>query len=112
MYLKQHKKALYPVFLRGEFRGLLDIAEVPPHCPMLMSKNVLKKWNVDMCFGQGCLKIHKFDVTIPFNEHDVPVVNILDVTKEQLKRQWNLIPDVCKLSNQNSNPNGNAVGCS
>ena len=49
-YLKLHKKALYPVFLRGKFRGLLDIAEVPPHCPMLMSKNVLKKWDVDMCF--------------------------------------------------------------
>ena len=106
------QKALYPVFLRGEFRGLLDIAEVPPHCPMLMSKNVLKKWNVDMCFGPGCLKIQNFDVTIPFNEHDVPVVNILDVTKEQLKRQWNLIPDMCKLSNPESNPNGNAVGCS
>ena len=42
------KKALYPVFLRGKFRGLLDIAEVPPHCPMLMSKNVLKKWDVGM----------------------------------------------------------------
>ncbi len=42
------QKALYPVFLRGEFRGLLDIAEVTPPCPMLMSKNVLKKWNVDM----------------------------------------------------------------
>ena len=102
------QKALYTVFLRGEFRGLLDIAEVQPHCPMLMSKNVLKKWNVDMCFGTGCLKIHKFNITIPFNEQDVPIVNILDVTPEQLKGQWNLIPDICKLDNQSSN----AVGCS
>ena len=86
---------------------LLDIAEVQPHCPMLMSKNVLKKWNVDMCFGKGCLKIHNFDVTIPFNEHDVPIVNILDVTPEQLKGQWNLIPDICKLDKQS----GHAVGC-
>ena len=107
-YLKLHKKkALYPVFLRGKFRGLLDIAEVPPHCPMRMSKNVLKKWDVDMCFGQGCLKIHKFDVTIPFNDCDVPTVDILDVTPEQLNGQWDLIPDICKLDKQN----GNAVGC-
>ena len=101
------QKALHPVFLRGDIRGLLDIAEVQPHCPMLMSKNVLKKWNVDMCFGPGCLKIHKFDVTIPFNEHDVPIVNILDVTPEQLKGQWDLIPDMCKLDKQS----GHAVGC-
>ena len=76
-------KALYPVFLCGEFRRLLDIVEVLPHCPMLMSKNVLKKWNVDMCFGKGCLKIHKFGVTIPFTESDVPTVDMLDATPEQ-----------------------------
>ena len=46
------QKALYPVFLRGKFRGLLDIAEVTPHCTMLMPKNVLKKWNVDGCCGK------------------------------------------------------------
>ena len=86
MYLRRHKKSLCPVFLRGEFRGILDIAEVQPHCPMLMSKNVLTKWNVDLCFGEGCLKIHKFGVTIPFNDHDVPTVDIMDVTPEQLKK--------------------------
>ena len=46
--------------------------------------------------------------TIPFNEHAVPIVNILDVTPEQLKGQWNLIPDMCKLDKSN----GHAVGCS
>ena len=86
----------------------MDIAEVQPHCPMLMSKSVLKKWNVDMCFGEGCLKIHKFGVTLPFNECDVPTVSIMDVTSEQLKGQWDLIPDICKLDNQN----GNTLGCS
>ena len=101
------QKALYPVFLRGEFRGILDIAELQPHCPMLMSKNVLKKWDADMCFGKGCLKIHKFGLKIPFNEQDVPIVNIMDVTPEQLKGQWNLIPGMCKLDKHN----GNAVGC-
>ena len=85
-YLRLHKKALYPVFQCGNFRGVLDIAEVQPHCPMLMSKNVMKKWNVDMCFGTGCLNIHKFGVTIPFNECDVPTVGILDVTQDQLNR--------------------------
>ena len=81
---------------------------------MLMSKNVLKKWNVDMCFGKGCLKIHNFDVTIPFNEHDVPIVNILDVTPEQIKGQWNLIPDMCKLDNSNDTVTrfNQTVGCS
>ena len=61
MFLKQHQKALYPAFLKGTFRGLLDMAEVPDDCPMLMSKNVLKKWDADMCFGKGCLKIHNFN---------------------------------------------------
>ena len=54
-----------------------------------------------MCVGNGCMKIHKFGATIPFNEFDVPTVDILDVTPEQLKKQWDLIPGMCKIDQLN-----------
>ena len=58
-------------------------------------------------FGKGCLKINKFDVTIPFNEQDVPIVNILDVTREQLNAQWDSLPEMVKLGEHHSQ----TVGC-
>ena len=100
--MTQPQRHCIMLFRRGTFRGLLCMAEVPPDCPMLMSKNVLKTWDVDMCVGKECQKIHKFDVTIPFNEQDVPIVNILDVAKGQLKAQWDKIPDMVKMENQPS----------
>ena len=43
------------------------------------------------------MKLHKFNLEIPFNAHGVPVVNIMEMTKEQVKAQWNLIPDEMKI---------------
>ena len=37
----------YPVFLDKTFRGELDQAEVNNSCPQLLSKNVMKHWEVD-----------------------------------------------------------------
>ena len=92
--------SVYPVFVQGKYRGMLDIAEVPDDCPLLLSKSVLKKWDVDLCFGKGCMNINKFGVIIPFNEQEVPIVNITDVTKVQLSQQWSNIPDLVKMADK------------
>ena len=39
-----NKKYFYPVFIRGEYRGILDQASVPVNCPQLLSKMVMQNW--------------------------------------------------------------------
>ena len=65
-------------------RRLLGIAEIPESCPMLMSQNVLKKWDVGMCFGKGHMRVRKFKLATPFNEHEILGANLLGMTKEQV----------------------------
>ena len=91
------RKVLYPVFMEGVYRGVLDEAEVPVDCPMLLSKMVLRKWDADMCFGKGVTRVNKFDLEVPFNEQDIPVINILDVTPDQIWNQWYQIPEQFRL---------------
>ena len=88
-----YKKYYYPVFVKGEFRGVLDQASVEVKCPQLLSKKVMKNWDVDLCFGKSKMKINKFGVNLPFSETGVPLVNIFDFTLEDLKKQWHKIPE-------------------
>lgn len=81
------QKVYYPDFLEGVYRGVLDQAEVPVDCPMLLSKMVLRKWDADMCFGKGVTRLNKFNVEVPFSHADIPVINILDVTAQQVWEQ-------------------------
>jgi DNA uptake protein ComE-like DNA-binding protein len=91
-------KHYYPVFVKGEYRGTLDQAEVNCDCPQLLSKQMMKKWDVDLCFGKSQTKIHKFNVEFPFSAHDVPIVNIFDFDSKQLNEQWHKIPDHFKIN--------------
>jgi len=58
---------------------------------------MMKKWDVDLCFGKSKTKINKFGVEIPFSAKDVPIVNIFDFTAKTLSDQWDRIPDHFKV---------------
>ena len=46
-----------------------------------------------MWFGKGAMRVNKFNLAIPFNDHEVHVVNFLNMTKAQVKGQRHLILD-------------------
>ena len=96
------KKYFYPVFIKGEYRGILDQASVPVNCPQLLSKMVMRKWDVDLCFGSEKTRINKFNVELPFSSSQVPIVNIFDVSTEQLASEWKKIPVYFKLDHVNT----------
>jgi hypothetical protein len=91
------KKYYYPVFLKNIFRGALDQARVDVDCPQLLSKGIMKKWSVDLCFGPGETRIHKFKVNVPFTSDDVPMVNIFDMDVQSVIDQWDKIPKHFKV---------------
>ena len=62
------------------------------------TKMVMKKWDVDLCFGKSLVRINKFQVNLPFSDRDVPMVNIIDVTPQQIHDQWSDIPEHYKIS--------------
>ena len=103
------KKIFYPVFIEGKYRGVLDQAEVNVDCPQLLSKMVMRKWDVDLCFGKSQTRINKFGVNLPFNNKSVPIVNILDVTSEQLKEQWDKIYNQSILIDEQENKFNNLL---
>ena len=93
-------KYYYPVFIKGIFRGTLDQAEVNTACPQLLSKKMMKQWDMDLCFGKQITKMNKFGVQVPFSkEKDLPLVNIFDFTAEDVAKQWSKIPDHFKIKN-------------
>ena len=92
------EKYFYPCFVKGIYRGVLDQAAVDVTCPQLLSKQVMEKWDVDLCMGKKKTKINKFNVQVPFStEKQVPVVNIFDITPEQLAAEWHRIPNHFKM---------------
>ena len=102
---KSTKKYLYPSFFLGKFRGVLDQASVPLKCPQLLSKGVMKTWDVDLRFGKGVTFIGKWNVEIPFNDKDIPMVNVFEVTPEQVQQQWHKIPDHFKATSSDYDSN-------
>ena len=92
MWSNRQINTFTPSFFEGVYKGTLDQASVPVECPQLLSKGVMKKWDVDLCFGKGVIKIHKFGIEVPFNSRGVPMVNILDVTAEQVRDQMGPSP--------------------
>ena len=93
---------MHPVFLRGIYRGLLDMASVPDDCTMLMPKNTLTTWKVELCVGSVYLRIAKLKLIIPSVEQFVPIVNVFDVADEEFKEQCRLMPDVVTLNNRHT----------
>ena len=45
------KAYLYPVFHKGQIIDVIDIARIKPECPSLTSKKQMKKWKVNLDFG-------------------------------------------------------------
>ena len=88
---------LYPTFLEGEYKGILDQCEVPADCPQLFSKSMLKSWDVDLRFGKQKIVINKFDIELPFSSRQLPIINIFDFTEKSLKKIWDTIPDHFKI---------------
>jgi hypothetical protein len=75
-------------------------ASVDVPCPSLLALPVMKIWDLDICAGKGVIKIHKFGVTIPF-EDGLPYVDIFDAKESGIDGQ---IPIVFKrtIDEQNS----------
>ena len=61
----------HPSLLEGKYRGVLDQASVNLKCPQLLSKGVMKTWNVDIRLGKSVTFINELNVEIPFNERDI-----------------------------------------
>ena len=95
--MEASKKYFNPCFLDGMYRGTIDQASVDVQCPQLLAKCTMKIWNTDLCFGESMMKVHKFNYQKPFNEKDIPMINIFEVTSEQLVTNWHLIPKHYKL---------------
>ena len=91
-------KYFYPVFIEGKYRGALDQASVDAACPQLLSKMVMKIWDVDLRLGRGYMHIGKFDVDIPFGIKDTPICDIFDFELNDIKKLWPSIPDCYKLT--------------
>ena len=51
-----------------------------------------------MDIGKSQLEIGKYNMTVPFTDTKVPVIDILDVGFDQLQKQWHDIPAYFKLS--------------
>ena len=66
-------------------------------CPQLFSKGAMKDYDVDLCFGEQLMKLHKFKVDLPFSSAGVPMINIFDFTEEDLQREWPKIPMYFKI---------------
>ena len=64
----------------------------------MIVKYVLEQWDCRLDIGKSQLEIGKYDMVVPFTESKVPVVDILDVTSDQLHKQWKSIPEYYKLS--------------
>ncbi len=71
---------IYPVIFQNIYRGHMFQASVDVPCPSLLALPVMNQWGLDICAGKGVIQIHKFGVTIPF-EDGLPYVNIF-VAKE------------------------------
>ena len=90
--VKSIGKKLYPVFLNGKFRGILDLAIIDGNCPMLLSKTMMTKWGCTLDFGRKEMYLGKFGLVTSFNSRDVPIVNIMDFTKKDVRSQKACIP--------------------
>ena len=75
---------IYPVIFQKIERGHMFQASVDVPCPSLLSLPVMKQWDLDICAGKGIIQIHKFGVTIPF-EDGLPYVNISDAKESGIK---------------------------
>ena len=54
---------------------------------------------------KGVTFIGKWNVEIPFNDKDIPMVNVFEVTPEQVQQQWHKIPDHFKASSTDYDSN-------
>ena len=68
---------MYPVFHKGKIIDVIDIARIPPECPCLTSKKQMKKWKVNLDFGDQLAHIKKHDIKAPFINHS-PFMDMLD----------------------------------
>ena len=75
-------------------------ASVDVPCPSLLALPVMKQLDLDICAGKGVIQIHRFGVTIPF-EDGLPYVDIFDAKESGINVT---IPTVFKrtLEEQNS----------
>jgi hypothetical protein len=67
----------YPVFLKGKFVGLIDIALLEVPCPPLFSLGMAKKWACKTDHEVGVIEIKKFNHKVYFS--DTPYLNILEI---------------------------------
>ena len=77
---------VYPVFIYGIFRGVIDIAECTVPCPPLFSLGMAEKWECISDHKKKQLILGKYRVTIPFRK-STPYLDVLDldvVSKETI----------------------------
>ena len=69
---------LYPVFLGGKLVGAVDIADIPPECPMLWSKRMMHDWKHVLDFANQQTIVGKFGLSVPFTD-GIPILNIFEI---------------------------------
>ena len=52
---------MYPVFFDGKIVDVIDIARISPECPPLVSKKLMKKWDVSLDFGEQKAHVKKHE---------------------------------------------------
>ena len=77
----------YPVFIKGELVGSIDIARIQADCPALFSKRMMKEWKMTLDFDKQETVIKSLNCVFPF-KNTVPVLDIFQlpetVTPENL----------------------------
>ena len=72
------KSFMYPVFRDGKLIDVVDLARISPECPPLISKGVMKDWNVNLNFGDQVTEVQKHGFNTPFIK-DSPFVDLFDM---------------------------------
>ena len=69
---------MYPVFKNGKIVDVYDAARIKPECPSLTSKRQMKKWKVNLDFGEQLADVKQLNVKSPFINGS-PFMDILDL---------------------------------
>ena len=72
------KSFMYPVFRDGKLIDVVDLARIKPECPPLISKGVMKDWDVKLNFGEQVTEVQKHGFETPFIK-DSPFVDLFDM---------------------------------
>lgn len=65
---------------------------------MCLSKAVLSYGDYDLCMGRSSVTLNTINVSTPFTDDSVLVIDNLELDNGSLRREWSKIPEWYKLS--------------